>query len=128
MKKLFTLAMLLTAFQSQAAFIGKLNDLTYMLNSGILVKAVSKEYCTCHYMYDMSLKECLSRNHLPEQLLGMIKFEIDEEERTVRVRPTRKTFMLIGGKTEAKSQFVKSGKFYGCQVIQEGKINFKDGL
>jgi hypothetical protein len=126
--KSFIALMFIYNVSTQAAVLGQLNDLTYMLNSGILVKAVSKEYCTCKFMYNMDLKECLERNHLPEQLLGMIRVEVDEEKMTVRVRPSRKTFMLIGGKTEASSRFIKFGKNYGCQIFHEGKINFQDGL
>jgi hypothetical protein len=124
----FIVLLLSYSVGSQAAVFGQINDLTYMLNSGILVKAVSKEYCTCKFMYNMDLKECLERNHLPEQLLGMIRVEVDEEKMTVRVRPSRKTFMLLGGRTEASSRFIKFGKNYGCQVYHEGKINFQDGL
>lgn len=51
-------------------------DARYAIQSGMVVSILSKEICSCHFVEDVSLRECLQRSNLPEDLLKRLEARV----------------------------------------------------
>ena len=71
-----------------SAAIEEISGLNYLLSNGILSGMLAKELCSCHFVENLSVSECLSRGPVPTLAANLLSdIDTDDKNKMVTLNP-----------------------------------------
>ena len=68
--------------------IEEITDLNYILDQGILSGMLAKELCSCHFVENMSVSECLNRSPIPTVAANLLSdINTDDKSKIITLNP-----------------------------------------
>lgn len=58
----------------------------FAIESGLLNVIFSKELCSCHFVDEQTVEDCMQTANLPSDALRVVSFDVDEQQKTVSAR------------------------------------------
>lgn len=58
----------------------------FAIESGLLNVVFSKELCSCHFVDEQTVDDCMQTANLPSDALRVVAFDVDEQRKTVSAR------------------------------------------
>lgn len=99
----------------------QISDLKYGMSSGLVASMIAKEACTCRYIAQLSLKDCLKRSNLPGPIQIMLKIQEDSKEKSITVRSNFYDEDAFHSPT-AKGILRKDNPRLGCHLVEVRQV------
>jgi hypothetical protein len=120
MKKLLLLVLISASFTTSARAGNPLDMIAqfrYMLSNGSLQGAFAKELCSCRYVSQLTLEQCLSHSGIPSIAATMMS--IDDDTRNYRVVVTPQVSLIsIPYVSTAEATFSPNKPYQGCKLTR----------